>query len=130
MGWLQRFMMGRYGVDQFSVALLVISLIMSFGLRFVPVPGVYLVTYLPLGYCIFRMLSRNISSRRAENNWFLRVWNPIVRWFRNTHQRFKDRKFHRYFRCPECKTTVRVPKGKGKIQITCPKCRHEFIKKT
>jgi ribosomal protein L37AE/L43A len=71
-----------------------------------------------MGIAIFRTLSRNTYKRYQENRKFLAL-----------QQRIKDRD-HRYFSCPRCKQTVRVPRGKGKIAISCPKCKEKFIKKT
>ena len=116
--WFARFMYGRYGSDKLNMVLLItglaISLIGSFS-------GLWLLSYLswiPFFLVIFRMFSRNIPARRRENQRFLSFFS-----------RLKDRD-NRYFNCPQCKQTVRVPKGKGKISIRCPKCGNKFIKKT
>ena len=77
-----------------------------------------LASYILMGIAIFRCLSRNIYKRYRENLRFLMLLD-----------RFKDKE-HRYFICPKCRQPVRVPKGKGKISITCPKCSEKFIKKT
>ena len=77
-----------------------------------------LLSYVPLFWCIFRMYSRNIEARRRENAAFVNFFNHL-----------KDKE-HRYFRCPRCHQTVRVPRGRGKINIRCPKCSERFIKTT
>lgn len=124
------FMMGRYGMDQFSLALLILGMILSVILSFtVGFPWFYL-SYVPYFYVIFRMFSKNVSARRKENDRFLRVWYPVSGWFRVKRSAFRDRKFYKYFRCPNCGLNLRAPRGKGRIQITCQKCRHKFIKKT
>jgi len=120
---LRRFMMGRYGTDRLNqwllgaaVVLLLISLI---GSRFAPWMAVLsYVAYVPLLWSIFRMYSRNIAARRRENAAFQRFFSRLT-----------DKQY-RYFRCPGCKQVVRVPRGKGKINIRCPKCSRQFIKKT
>ncbi|MBO2527292.1 MAG: hypothetical protein CW335_03815, partial [Clostridiales bacterium] len=71
-----------------------------------------------LGFSLFRTFSRNIYTRQKENRRFRQLWT-----------RLRDRK-NRYYRCPKCRQTVRVPKGRGKISIRCPKCGEKFIKKT
>ena len=118
---MARFMQGRYGQDRLnstllwvSVALAVISIILHgiVGLVFT------LLAYALMGIAIFRALSRDTYKRYRENRWFLMQLD-----------RLKDRN-HRYFACPKCHQSVRVPKGKGKIAITCPKCKERFIKKT
>lgn len=128
--WLRRFMMGRYGPDQLGFALMIIYLILIF---LSPLTGFWLLRLVALAllaWCFFRMLSRNTSKRYAENLKFLALWNPIKSQFQKFQARFKDSKTHRYYKCPNCKSTLRVPRGRGKIQITCPVCHTEFIKKT
>ena len=129
MNWLRRFMMGRYGNDQLNVALMIFSLlilILGQVLRFSPLVWVAVIL---LVLCYARMFSRNTSRRYGENMKFIKFWNPIRNWFLGIRARGKD-KTHRYYKCPKCKLRVRVPKGKGKIKITCPSCKTSFIKKT
>ncbi len=131
---LQRFMQGRYGVDQLSnfivvvaVVLLVIELFLpSFKIRSI----VNLVAVCMLVYSYFRIFSRNHYKRYAENERFLKYFDRTQRWFTKKQKRFAQRKTHRFFKCPCCKQFIRVPKGKGKIAITCPKCSTEFIRRS
>jgi len=81
-------------------------------------------------FSIFRTLSKNTSQRASENYKYFVYKNKVTGWFRRLKTRWQDRKVHRYFKCPQCHATVRVPKGKGKIRITCPKCKHQFVKKS
>ena len=119
---LQRFMMGRYGTDKLNSLLLWIAVIFVLLSVFLQNPVLNLVAVLAayglMGVVIFRSLSRNTYRRHRENRRYL-----------NLVERLKDRE-HKYFACPKCKQSVRVPKGKGKIAITCPKCREKFVKKT
>ena len=118
---LDRFMQGRYGLDRMNSVLLWISVILAVLAMFLPgIAGLVftLLAYLLMGISIFRALSRNTYKRYRENRRYLALI-----------ERIKDRD-HRYFSCPKCKQSVRVPKGKGKIAIICPKCREKFIKKT
>lgn len=130
MNWFQRFMAGRYGGDQLSLALLILSLILTFMANLSGVALLGFVGYIPLGFALFRILSRNITKRRMENYKFAMLMGPVYSWFIKTMRRLRDTKTHRYFKCPDCKAQLRVPKGKGKILITCPKCKKEFQKKT
>ncbi len=130
MNWFRKFMMGRYGVDQLSVALLFLSFLLSIILFFLPSTILSYVIYLPFIVFLFRMLSKNHNNRRKENDVFLKLWNPVSVWFGRKRTRANNMKTYRYFKCPSCKQEVRVPKGKGKIRITCPKCKLEFIKKS
>ena len=115
---LQRFMQGRYGTDKLNTALLILGMILCLVGSFADKMLIYDLAYIPLIYGLFRMFSRKVEARRAENAAF----EGLLR-------RIRDRS-HRYFRCPSCRQTVRVPKGKGKINIRCPKCGESFIKKT
>lgn len=130
MQWLQRVLYGRYGVDQLSIGLLVFYLILTLVGQLVRWPIMVVLALIPMALCWFRIFSRNIAKRQQENNQFLKLWRPVGDWFQLQRKRIRDRKTHRYFHCPNCKRNLRVPKGKGKICITCPVCKMEFIKKT
>lgn len=118
----RRFMMGRYGTDKLNMVILGAGLIASLVGMFIHYPPVNLaltlISYVLLGWSIFRCLSRNTYKRYQENRKYLMML-----------QRIKDRE-HRYYDCPRCHQQVRVPRGKGKIAISCPKCKEKFIKKT
>lgn len=129
MDWLRRVMNGRYGVDQLSIALLVISVILTIVGIFPKTQVFSALTLIPLFLCYFRAFSKNIRKRYEENQKFLSFWNPIRNTFTKKVERSKD-KTHRFFKCLKCRKTVRVPKGKGKICITCPVCKEEFIRKS
>ena len=130
MNWLQRFMAGRYGSDQLNFALLVLCLLLSLISQITGLYVLLLISYLPLLIAIFRMFSRNIYKRRAENAWFLKLWTPVKMWFVQKFTMLRQSKQYRFFRCPSCRATVRVPRGKGKIQIRCPHCGNTFLKKS
>ena len=130
MNWLQRFMAGRYGSDQLNFALLVLCLLLSLISQITGLYVLLLISYLPLLFAIFRMFSRNIYKRRAENAWFLKLWTPVKMWFVQKFTMLRQSKQYRFFKCPSCRATVRVPRGKGKIQIRCPHCGNTFLKKS
>ena len=117
-----RFMSGRYGTDKLNMLLLTTGLILSLVGLFVRLPmlnlGCMVLSYGLLGFSLFRTFSRNTYKRYQENRKYL-LWL----------QKIKDKQ-HRYYNCPRCRQQVRVPKGKGKISITCPKCKEKFVKKT
>lgn len=116
------FMAGRYGNDKLNMTILTVSLIICIISMFVPVPFVdcilVLVYYSLMFWAIFRALSRNTYKRYQENRRYLMFVD-----------RLKDKE-HRYYECPKCHQPVRVPRGKGKISITCPKCKEKFVRKT
>jgi len=117
-----RFMQGRYGTDKLNMTILGAGLILCLLVIFIKAPVLDLVltvfSYVLMFWAIFRSFSRNTYKRYQENKKYLRLL-----------ERIKDRE-HRYFDCPRCHQPVRVPRGKGKIAITCPKCKEKFIKKT
>ncbi len=127
--FLQKLMYGRYGGDQLNNFLLILYFV--FWLLAI-VTGMEWLSSLGL-VCIFisilRMMSRKIDRRRAENAKFLSLSAPIRRWFKLQRTKAKD-KDHRYFNCPHCKQTLRVPRGKGKITITCRACGTTFSETT
>jgi len=125
---LQQFMYGRYGFDELSKVLNIISLALWAISLFIPY--VYPIVLILLLWVIFRTYSRNISKRQLELNKYFHIKNKISGWFKLKKDIIKNRKTHRYYKCPICKANLRVPKGRGKIEISCPKCHHKFIKKT
>ncbi len=136
---LARFFSGRYGSyggDEFSRFLSIVSwvpiilgfVVLLIGLDFGWI--FYIIALLLMGYSLFRLLSKNINKRRGENVVFLRKKNAVKGFFSGIRQRIEQRKTHRFYKCPQCHVTTRVPKGKGKIRITCPKCHMTFIRKS
>ena len=127
---LLRFMQGRYGADQLNTLLLtlavLITLINSLTLRSAILT---LLADILLIWTIFRMFSRNTWKRRKENNRYLELTRPVRSWFSLTRRRPTDRE-HRYFVCPHCHQNVRVPRGRGRIEITCPRCKTTFERKS
>ena len=119
---LTRFMAGRYGTDKLNSVILWMGVAVVVIAIFVPEPLpnllLHMVAYVLMGIAIFRAFSRNTYKRYRENRRFLMLIDRI-----------KDRE-HKYFDCPRCRQPVRVPRGKGKISITCPKCKEKFIRKT
>jgi len=123
-------MLGRYGPDHLAIALIVLSFIVSLLYAIIGVTALLYISYIIFGIVLFRMLSRNIYRRRAENDKFIRYWWPIRTKIKRRTERIRQRRTHKFFKCPNCKNTLRVPKGKGKLQVTCPKCGTGFMKKT
>lgn len=127
---LQHFMMGRYGADQLSKVLMFVSLGLLLLSMFTRWHIFYLIALLLLGYVYFRMFSRNVQKRYQENQKFLNLRYRLVAKKDAQKKQWAQRDTYRFFKCPNCRQKVRVPKGKGKICITCPKCRIEFVRKT
>lgn len=131
---LARFMQGRYGVDQFSNFLTIAALVMLVIEFFVPVAhirsGLNSLALLLLVYSYYRILSKNHYKRYTENECYLKYYNKIKFYFARKKSHMQQRKTHKIFKCPSCKQAIRIPKGKGKIAITCPKCHTEFIRRS
>lgn len=119
---MRSFMEGRYGTDRLNMVILCAGLVaslLSMLVRSHPIGLIlWVLSYGLMFWAIFRCLSRNTYKRYRENRWFLQL-----------KDRLKDRQ-NRYFDCPKCRQTVRVPRGKGKIAITCPRCKEKFVRKT
>lgn len=131
---LARFMYGRNGSDQLNMALLMLYLLLWVVQAFFGrIPAVRLVleglSVLLAALVLFRTFSRNLPKRRAENAKFLNWWYPVKNRIHGSRQRRQDKE-HKYFTCRNCKTICRVPVGKGKIEITCPKCGGKIIGKS
>lgn len=124
---IKAFFYGRNGFDDLArhtlVASLVIFLIYGFWPRGIVKIILSIVCYGLMGYSYFRVLSKNIYKRVEENRRY-------TGWIKMFKTKWQQRKTHKFFRCPKCKTWLRLPKGKGKITITCVKCSHRFDKRT
>ena len=150
MNKLRRLMEGRYGFDALSGCLLavyrVLNMVVRTVLRMNPAAVLanawwtWVVRLLPLAliaWTLFRMFSKNINARCAENGAFVEFWSRLRLRFSRTKRSVSrwatdapDRKTHKIIACPTCGQQLRVPRGKGKIAITCPKCGPEFVKKS
>lgn len=114
-----RFMTGRSGVDQLGWFLLILGVVLNLIGAFARLPLFQLLAYIPLALTLYRTFSRNVPKRYAENQHFTQFF-----------ARIRGRKNYCYFKCPGCKTRVKVPRGKGTLRITCPNCKERFVKKT
>lgn len=125
---LGRWMYGRYGMDTLSrhlnvlaIALLLLSLL---------VPLLYPFALAAMVWSTFRIYSKNIPARTRERDGYARWLSKLQRRHRLMKSRFRDRKTHRFYKCPGCKEYLRVPKGRGEVHITCPGCRTEIVRRT
>lgn len=130
---LRNFLQGIYGIDGFSCGLLLLSILLSLGTTVVPSAAVHrlnVISVLPLAYCLFRFFSHNHSRRNLENQKFMKIMSPVFEYVDQKNREKEETRMFRFFKCPSCTQKIRVPRGKGKIEITCPKCGNKFIKKT
>jgi hypothetical protein len=125
-------MYGRYGGDQLSRALLVLSFILLILVGFLPrsLSILSVIGYIPTIICIYRMFSKDIYKRRQENYKYLKMETSTTTWIKQKFNLVKGSKTHKYFKCPDCKQRLRVPRGRGNISITCPKCKKTFKAKS
>ena len=131
----QRMMYGRYGSDQLSRFFFVLYLVIWIVGFFIRVPQVRmalnLVSYVIIFLYLFRFFSKTIYKRQQENQKFIVVFNRVKNDFNYLKLKVKARDgVKKTFRCPKCHQMIRVPKGRGKIAIRCPKCRFEFIRRS
>ena len=125
MNMLRRLMYGRYGSDQLSLFLLAVYLLLYLISMVLKWPILSWIALVILFWDFYRMMSRRIDKRRAENAKFLQLAGPAIRWFKMRRTIHRDRD-HRYFKCPNCGRYLRVPRGKGKITVTCRNCGISF----
>lgn len=125
-----RFMNGRYGIDGLFMPILIASCVCTFLSSFRVLWFFRPIGTLLLLYALFRACSKNYEKRRQELFYYQKFADNFLKKYRTLRLRYQDRHIKKYFKCPRCKTTLSVPKGKGKLQITCPKCREKFIRKT
>ena len=127
---MQRFMAGRYGNDQLNQFIFIVAII-SMVLEIITRQSLfYTLTLVLLILAYVRVFSRNITKRYEENMKFLQKKDAILNKFRKQKYYAAQRRNFHIYTCPQCKQKIRIPKGKGKISITCPKCRTSFIKKS
>ena len=125
----QRFMTGRRGSDELSLTLLLAGLVLSM-LSGIFRSGILSLLGLALYiFSLFRMFSRNLEKRYAENAAFLKFWRDGSSKVKQFFNRLKNMKKYKYFKCPECKSWIRLPRGVGEVTVTCGKCRHAFKQK-
>ena len=127
---LVRFMAGRYGMDQLSRLMSYGALVLILVNFFVKSPILYIVGLVLLVLTYVRFFSRNLEKRRRENAWYLRKSYAVTSGVKNWWERMKQRKDYVFFRCPGCRAMLRVPRGKGKLRVTCRKCGNSFERRT
>ncbi len=124
------FMQGRYGYDELNNGLFVIFIAFWVLSMITRKSFFYTLGVAALVYSLYRSLSRDHMKRSKERLWFLQQTDKVKRFFKQQKQRWDQRKTHKFFRCSQCGVMIRVPRGKGQIEITCPKCGHKFVDRT
>lgn len=127
---VQKFMIGRYGFDELSKAYMGATIVLIFLSMLFKSTILNLAAIALLVYSYYRVFSRNVEKRREEEQKYRSFRYQCILERKAFKTRQKEKKIYRFYKCPQCRQKVRVPKGRGKICITCPKCQTEFIKKS
>ena len=126
---LMRFMSGRAGIDQLGIALFYAVILLNI-LSLIPFLRILSsVAFVVFVVALYRMLSRNTQQRYKENQWWLTKSAPLTTKLRQALVRFRNRKQYRYFRCPQCRAMLKLPRNVGEVTVTCGSCKHSFKKK-
>ncbi len=126
---MYRFLSGRRGADHLGMALLLSSLILSILGSITRIGFISLFSTFAWVYALYRMLSKNIPAREKENRWFLSKYTPVAQSLKQARVRFKNRKIYLYYRCPNCRAWLKLPRNVGEKNVTCGKCGATFKKK-
>lgn len=124
------FMQGRYGFDALSKATLIAALVCYFLSAFPFLGFFYFLYILLIAITFIRCFSKNIGARSKELYKYYNIKNKFTGWFNLKKKIWNERKTHRYFKCTKCKAVLRVPKGKGKIEVKCRVCGEKSIRKS
>lgn len=126
---LRKWMVGRRGPDELSLALLISGLVLSFVSSVTGIGLFYLIGMVAYVFSIYRILSRKIEKRYAENVKFLSFWRKATGSVRQFINRMKNMRSYKYFKCPECHSRLRLPRKVGEVTVTCGKCHYAFKQK-
>lgn len=127
---LRLFMAGRNGFDALNMALLAAAVMLSLLSRIRGLTFLYYIGTAALFYAVFRMFSRNLAARSRENVWYYTRYSKVKTEIAGFFDRTRQCRDYKFFSCPGCRGRLRVPRGKGRLQITCPRCGHRFSGKT
>lgn len=127
---LRQFMQGRYGIDALNRLLMIVTLVLIIVATIFRLSIFTYLAYITLILYFFRMMSRNTAARYQENAKYLKLTGKVRGKLRFGKQRWNDRHDYCYFSCPKCHANMRVPKGRGRIVITCSCCHNEFERKS
>lgn len=125
-----RWMATRYGQDEFSRFLMISGLVIVLVTSIFSLPILNIIGLVSTIYALMRVLSTDKEKREAENRWFLKKKQSFTQSYHRMKNKMHQRKVYRFYKCPSCTQQLRVPKRKKKINITCPNCSHQFVKKT
>ncbi len=126
---IQQFMYGRNGIDRLGFALVIAGFVLNFIYVLTALRIFYFISVAVYCYALFRALSKNLYKRRAENQKFINLCYKAKNFWVGLKADFEERKTYKHFKCPNCKQKIRIPRGRGRVEIRCPKCSNKFVKK-
>jgi len=119
---LAKWMVGRNGADEMSMAAVYVALLLVIINIFAKNMVLSIIALLLLAFAVWRMTSKNVAKRREENRAFATKMGPLRPWLRDPSAAFAENRNYKHLKCPECGQPMRVPRGKGRLRVTCPKC--------
>ncbi len=128
----RKFLKGRYGFDAVCAGMVLLTVLIDLLVLLLPYEEIRrfgFISFIPLIFCVLRMLSRDRDRREMENDYFVSAAAPFSRALERRRERKYQKKTFRFFVCPVCRQQLRVPRGKGRVEITCPSCGDKFIRK-
>ena len=123
-------MRGRNGADELGNAVVAVAVVLVILNLFVRQPVLGVIALIPACYACWRMSSTNVARRRAENRAFVQQAGPFARWLRSPLASLDETRSYKHLTCPSCQQRMRVPRGKGRMRVTCPNCHKKFETKS
>lgn len=128
--WWKNAVEGRYGTDELTQFLIHTAIVILLFSLIRPLRPLYVISFMIMLWAVIRCYSKNMEKRYAERDRFLRYRQEIADEQAFRRRRWRDRKTHKYYRCKRCRAILRVPRGKGKIELRCPRCGASMIRKS
>lgn len=123
---LAEWLRGRQGPDDLAVFCVDLAVVVLLVNVFARVTWLGWAALLLVAYAMFRIQSKNLGARSRENAAFLKGLGPVRPWVQNPRAAWGELRTYKHVRCASCHQRVRVPRGKGKLRVTCPRCGTKF----